>query len=114
MAELPTPEALAALPEDDLLANIEATKRRIAELSGLLDAYLDDLTRRADAGDLDPTFSHNDWSFSLSPGRRTWDYPSRVRDLQAQANAAKKAAEADGSAVAKIGAPFWSIRGPQP
>lgn len=114
MAELPTSEAIAALPEDDLLASIEATKRRIAELGSLLDAYLDDLTRRADAGDLDPQFSHNDWSFSLSPGRRTWDYPSRVRDLQAQANAAKKAAEADGSAVAKIGAPFWSIRGPQP
>ncbi len=54
MAELPTPEALAALPEDDLLASIEATKRRIAELGSLLDAYLDDLTRRADAGEIDP------------------------------------------------------------
>ena len=69
MAELPTPEALAALPEDDLLANIEATKRRIAELSGLLDAYLDDLTRRADAGDLDPTFSP---LYSVAECRLAW------------------------------------------
>ena len=114
MAELPTPEALAALPEDDLLANIEATKRRIAELSSLLDAYLDDLSRRVEAGEIDPQFSHNDWTFNLSPGRRSWDYPAPVLTMEQQLKAYKKAAEADGSATAKLGAPFWTIRGPQP
>lgn len=114
MAELPTPEALAALPEDDLLASIEATKRRIAELTNILESYLDDLSRRVDAGDLDPAFSHNDWAFNLQPGRLSWDYPAGVKALDSQLKAAKKASEADGSAVAKLGAPFWSIRGPQP
>jgi len=114
MAELPTPADLAALPEDDLLTSITATKRRIAELGSLLDAYLDDLSRRVDAGELDPTFSHEDWSFTLSPGRRSWDYPPAVLTMEQQLKAYKKASEADGSAVAKIGAPFWSIRGPQP
>jgi len=114
MAELPTPEALAALPEDDLLASIEATKRRIAELSSLLDAYLDDLTRRADAGEIDPQFSHDDWSFNLSPGRRSWDYPAAVLTMEQQLKTYKKASEADGTATEKRGAPFWTIKGPQP
>lgn len=114
MAELPTPEALAALPEDDLLASIEATKRRIAELGNILEAYIDDLSRRADAGDLDPTFSHNDWSYTLSPGKRSWDYPARVRELQTKAKAAERAAQADGTATERRGAPYWTIRGPQP
>lgn len=113
MAELPTPEAIEALPENDLLSNIAATKRRLAELSSLLDAYLDDLSRRVDAGDLDPQFSHDDWSYTLSPGRRSWDYPARVRELQTQAKAAEKASQADGTATERRGDPYWTIRGPQ-
>jgi hypothetical protein len=113
MSEL-TPEALAALPEDDLLANIEATKRRIAELNDSLQAYLDDLSRRVEAGHLDPAFTHNDWSFCLSAGRRSWEYPEAVKTAEASLKAAKKAAEGDGSATPRTGSPFWTIRSPQP
>lgn len=114
MAELPTPEALAALSEDDILCNIEFTKRRIAELSSLLDAYLNDLGRRVDVGELDSAFSYNDWSFTLSAGKRSWDYPAGVKALDSQLKAAKKASEADGSAISTLGAPFWIIRAPRP
>jgi hypothetical protein len=33
--------------------------------------------------------------------------------LEAQTKAAKKAAEADGSATAKVGEPFWTIKPPK-
>jgi len=111
--QLFTPEDLAALPEDDLLSSIEATKRRISELGSLLDAYLDDLSRRVDTGELDPQFSHDDWNFSLSPGSRSWDYPEQVLAMAQQLKAARRASEADGTATETRGAPYWTIRGPR-
>ena len=59
-------------------------------------------------------FTHAGYSFSWSAGRRSWDYPAGVKALEAQAKAAKKAAEADGSATATIGDPYWTIRAPKP
>jgi hypothetical protein len=110
-----TPEAdLAALSTDDLLERtitIKATQKR---LEGELALLQEQLTRRVDAGELDPTFAHNDWGFILRSGKASWSYPLHVQKQDIALKAAKKAAEADGSATKTTGAPFWSIRGPQP
>jgi hypothetical protein len=37
-----------------------------------------------------------------------------VQELEAQTKAAKKASEANGTATAKAGAPFWTIKPPKP
>jgi len=76
---------------------------------------LDRLDELADAGEIDRGgFSHDDWAVSWSAGRRSWAYPEAVRTLEAQTKAAKKAAEADGTANAITGAPFWTIKSPRP
>jgi len=109
-----TPEAdLAALDTDDLLERTIAIKATQKRLDGELAQLQKELTRRVDAGDLDPAFTHSDWGFILRSGKASWSYPLPVQKLDAGLKAAKKAAEADGTATRTTGAPFWSIRGPQ-
>lgn len=109
-----TPEAdLTALDTDDLLERTIAIKAAQKRLDGELAQLQEELTRRVDAGDLDPTFTHSDWGFILRSGKASYAYPLAVQKLDAGLKAAKKAAEADGSATKTTGAPFWSIRGPQ-
>jgi hypothetical protein len=89
-------------------------RRAIAKLQAQDAALLARLDELAAAGEIDQGgFTHAGWSFSHSAGRRSWDYPSAVKALEAQAKAAKKAAEADGSATAIIGASFWTLKPPK-
>lgn len=100
---------------DELLDHITDVRSALARLKATDDALLDELTRRADAGEIDPGgFSHNDWAFGWSTGRRSWIYPEPVQALEGQLRAARKAAEADGSATATTGTPFWTIKAPRP
>lgn len=100
---------------DQILDAITATRAAMARLKAQDDALLDRLDELAEAGLVDlGGFSHNDWSFSWSSGRRSWDYPAGVKALDSQLKAAKKLAEADGSATAVVGSPFWTIRSPKP
>ena len=109
-----TPEAdLAALDTDELLDRTIAIKAAQKRLDGDLAQLQEELTRRVDTGDLDPTFAHNDWGFTLRGGKASWAYPAPIKASEASLKAAKKAAEADGTATKTTGAPFWSIRGPQ-
>ena len=109
-----TPEAdLTALSTDDLLDRATAIKAAQKCLEGDLAQLQEELTRRVDAGDLDPTFTHNDWGFNHSNGKAIWSYPPAVKKLTEILKAAKKAAEANGTATKTTGAPFWTIRGPQ-
>jgi hypothetical protein len=105
---------LIALSDDDLLNRTIAIKATQKRLDGELAQLQEELTRRVDAGDLDPTFAHNDWGFILRSGKASWSYPLYVQKQDIALKAAKKQAEADGSATKTTGAPFWSIRGPQP
>jgi hypothetical protein len=106
---------LNAMDADQVLDRITEVRTAMARLKASDEALLDRLTQLVDAGELDPGgFSHNDWAFSWSPGRKSWTYPAGVMSLEAQASAAKKAAEADGSATATTGEPFWTIRAPKP
>ena len=106
LKNLSADQALDALIE--VRKAIDWLKTRDAALLARLDELAAD-------GEIDQGgFTHAGWSFSHSAGRRSWDYPSAVKALEAQAKAAKKAPESDGSATATIGAPFWTVRAPKP
>ena len=103
------------LSTDELLDHLVNGRQAMASLKAQDEALLDRLSELVEAGELDPGgFTHQDHSFSWSAGRKSWAYPAEVQELEAQAKAAKKASEANGSATAKVGAPFWTIRPPQP
>jgi len=103
------------LSTDELLDHLVAVRQALAALKAQDEALLDRLSELVEAGELDPGgFTHQDHAFSWSAGRKSWSYPAEVQELEAQAKAAKKASEADGTATASTGAPFWTIRPPQP
>ena len=86
--------------------SIKWQQERAAELR-------DQLTALHDAGEIDGTFTHEDWSFTYSAGRRSWTYPPVVKAIETQLKSAKNAAQADGTAEARTGAPFWTLRRPE-
>jgi hypothetical protein len=98
---------------DQLLIDITELKAVAATIQEQLTAALDRLTHLVDECAIDPCFKFNDWSFS-STSRTTYSYPETVLDIEARLKSAKKAAEADGSATPKVGAPYWTIRSPKP
>jgi hypothetical protein len=103
------------LSTDELLDHLVAVRQAMAALKAQDEALLDRLSELVEQGELDPGgFTHQDHAFSWSAGRKSWAYPAAVQQIEAQARAAKKASEADGSATATTGAPFWTIRPPQP
>lgn len=94
---------------DQILDQITATKAQIDLLQGRLAGLQDQLSAACDAGDIDASFSHNDWSFRLSPGRTTWEYsPAAKRQIKQLQDLDKTS----GAATQKIGAPFWTIKPP--
>ena len=100
---------------DQLLDCLIEVRTAMARLKEADDILLDRLSVLAEAGEVDQGgFSHRDWQITWSPGRKNWTYPAGVMGLEAQVKAAKKASEADGSATAKVGEPFWTIRPPKP
>ena len=106
---------LSLMDVDQLLDHLISVRQALAKLKATDEALLDRLDELAQAGEVDQGgFTHQDWSFSWSAGRRTWIYPAAVQEIEAQAKAAKKASEADGSATAKVGEPFWTIKPPKP
>jgi hypothetical protein len=106
---------LGSMDADQLLDCLIEVRTAMARLKASDETLLDRLTQLVDAGELDPGgFSHNDWAFSWSAGRKSWTYPAGVMGLEAQVKTAKKASEADGSATAKVGEPFWTIKPPKP
>ena len=107
-------EPITALTADQLLNRTITIKASHKRLEAELSLLQEELTKRVDAGELDPTFAHNDWGFILRSGKASYAYPLAVQKQDIALKAAKKAAEADGSATRTIGAPFWSIRAPQP
>jgi hypothetical protein len=106
---------LEQLSTDELLDHLIQVRQAIATLQAQDDALLDRLDELAAAGEVDQGgFTHNDYSFSWSAGRCSYAYPDDVEELIADAEAAKEAAKADGTATAAIGKPFWTIRAPKP
>ena len=111
MSEPITAEVLASLTTDELLSQSVTVKRQTKHLKELYEVLCDEMTRRVEAGTLDPGgFSHNDVPFAYSEGKRTWDYPKTIKSMEKDVQDAKLRAIADGSAIAKIGDPFWTLR----
>jgi hypothetical protein len=102
------------LSTDEVLDHLVTVRQSMARLKATDDVLLDRLDQLAEAGEVDQGgFSHQDYAFTWSAGRKSWTYPAGVMGLEAQAKAAKKASEADGSAVATTGSPFWTIKPPK-
>ena len=99
-------------PIERLLDQITALKAEHKRLEQQLEALLESLSGAMASGQLDPSFSHNDWSFCHSAGRLSYAYPAAVEQIERQLKAAKEAAIQQGRATEKRGKPFWAIRPP--
>ncbi len=105
----------AAEPDaiDGLLDAVTAIKAQQKQLEHQLEPLLEALSAAMAAGQLDPSFSHNDWVFAHSSGRLSYEFPVVVKQIEQQLKAAKEAAIQKGSAKEKRGKPFWTIRPPK-
>jgi hypothetical protein len=98
---------------DATLDQVISLKRQIKSLKGMLDTALDALREAVDQGDLDPQFSHQDTKFDLRPGKVSYTYPPAVTELSLKLKDLQAAAVADGTAIQKIGEPYWTINLPK-
>jgi hypothetical protein len=105
------PDSAGAI--DALLDAVTAIKAQQKQLEQQLEPLLEALNAAMASGQLDPPFSHNDWAFSHSPGRLSYEFPATVQQIEQQLKAAKEAAIQQGSATEKRGKPFWTIRPPK-
>ena len=112
VAAPPAPAADAA-DLDVLLDAVTAIKAQQKELEQQLEPLLESLNTAMATGQLDPSFSHNDWAFAHSPGRLSYAFPQEVQQIEQQLKAAKDIAIQQGSATEKRGKPFWTIRAPK-
>ena len=109
----PVADAVTGADLDDLLDAVTAIKAQQKELEQQLEPLLDSLGEAMAAGQLDPSFSHNDWAFAHSTGRLSYEFPPVVQQIEQQLKASKEAAIQQGSATEKRGKPFWTIRPPK-
>jgi len=98
---------------DALLDAVTALKAQQKVLEQQLEPLLEALSEAMAAGELDPSFCHNDWAFCHNPGRLSYAFPPAVQTIEQQLKAAKEAAIQAGSATEKRGKPFWTIRAPR-
>jgi len=116
LAAAPPAPVLTAAGEvdlDALLDAVTAIKVQQKELEQQLEPLLEALNSAMATGQLDPSFSHNDWAFCHSPGRLSDAFPAAVQQIEQQLKAAKENAIQQGSATEKRGKPFWTIRPPK-
>ena len=106
----PSAHAANAADLDALLNAGTAITARQKELEQQLEPLLEGLSAAMAAGQLDPSFSHEDWAFCHSPGRWSYAFPAAVLQIEQQLKAAKEAAIQQGTATEKRGKPFWTIR----
>ena len=90
----------------DFIAKLTAESKRIDAM--LADAK-DQLTGFLEAGEVDQSFQHNDWSFTYTRGRTTYQYSDEAKKAIAQLQEADKAM---GRAIQKTGASFWTVKPP--
>ena len=114
MAEQTQALDLEHLDADQLLDRLIEVRQAIARLEVTDLTLLARLDELAANGEVDHGgFKHQGYSFSWSAGKCSYAYPEDVEELIADANAAKEAAKADGTATATIGDPYWTIKPPK-
>jgi hypothetical protein len=106
---MPTAATAEALTLDQVLDQITATKAQLSILEDRLAGLLDQLSTALDDGEIDPKFSHEDWTFTHSEGRKTWTYPETVKK---HIKSLQELSQADGTATVKNGAPYWIVKAP--
>jgi hypothetical protein len=94
---------------DTLLLATEQAARWDAHKRSILDA----LTTFHDLGKVEDRIEHAGWTIAYSPGRRCYDYPPSVIELEAQLQEAREAAVVARTAVLKPSTPYWSVRRPK-
>lgn len=104
-----TTESVAALSEDSILTAAQKLKETIEDATAALEIVKAELAQRVRNMELSPEFEHNGWRFEQQNGKKTWQYPDPVLQLQEQLKSAQAKAQADGSATPLSGAPFWKI-----
>ena len=109
----PAADALTGADLDDLLDAVTAIKAQQKELEQQLEPLLEALNTAMASGQLDPSFSHNEWAFTHSTGRLSYEFLPVVQQIEQQLKAAKEVAIQQGSATEKRGKPFWTIRPPK-
>ena len=109
----PVADAVTEADLDALLDAVTAIKAQQKELDQQLEPLLESLNTAMASGQLDPSFSHNDWAFAHSTGRLSYEFPPVVQQIEQQLKSAKEAAIQQGSATEKRGKPFWTIRPPK-
>ena len=71
----PVADAVTEADLDALLDAVTAIKAQQKELDQQLEPLLEALNTAMASGQLDPSFSHNDWAFAHSPGRLSYEFP---------------------------------------
>ncbi|WP_259732097.1 MULTISPECIES: hypothetical protein [Synechococcales] len=99
---------------DALLDRITQLKAAQKSIETELTPLLDQLHAAFDSGELDASFSHNDFSFCWSPGRVSYTYPEPLRLQEQSLKQAQKSAIESGTATVQHGNPFWTIKAPRP
>jgi hypothetical protein len=113
LAAAPSDPVADAADLDVLLHAVTAIKAQQKALEQQLEPLLESLNTAMATGQLDPSFSHNEWAFTHSTGRLSYEFPPVVQQIEQQLKAAKEVAIQQGSATEKRGKPFWTIRPPK-
>jgi hypothetical protein len=94
---------------DTLLLATEQADRWADHRRALLDA----LSTFHELGKVEDKFDHAGWSIQYSAGRRAYDYPPSVTELEAKLQEAKEAAVVAHTAIQRPAKPFWIVRRPK-
>jgi hypothetical protein len=88
--------------------------KAVKELEEQRQQLLDELDTLREVGLADPKFSWDDFAFSWSAGRTSYDYPDEVTTLETHLKALKETAIETGAATQRPTKPYWTIRAPKP
>ena len=91
---------------DALLDRITQLKAAQKSIESELTPLLDQLHAAFDGGELDASFSHNDFSFCWSPDRLSYAYPETLRLQEQSLKQAQKSAVESGTATIQHSNPF--------
>lgn len=99
---------------DVLLAEIVAASAALELAEAHKRRLLDQLSTWRDLGRVDDRLTtDNGYTLQWSAGKRSYDYPADVVELEAQLQAAQEAAVAAQRATLKLGKPHWVVRKPR-
>ena len=94
----------------ELLGELIIIKSNLALLKEREAALLDDLFGLYELGKVADKFEHAGHSVYLNPGRKTYEYPGDIIELEAALMEAKAIAVAAERATLKPSSPYWTVR----